>query len=166
MHKFTLTILAFATLFIFAGCANGGAGASRFQKCKPVNESCFENKEKFYAQPQIRAIGSWEGRRVNELISEWGFPDRVDDATDGKPGKRYVWIEEYAERMPSRGYSFGWWWWYDWRFAHEPYERLRCETYMIVAPDGTLTPAWVDKFGTCTRHFNPRPSAPDADSTA
>jgi hypothetical protein len=159
MYGKYLIMALFSLVFVFSGCAAGpNPDVTGFHKCRPVNENCLGNKEKFFSQPQMRAIDSWRGRHINELLVEWGFPDQVDDETDGKPGKRYVWIDEYTVDRDTRFHYR--WWWYDWSFYNEPYERYRCKTYMIVGPDGVITPAWVDKFVACTQFFNPRPSAP------
>ncbi|MDR2459857.1 MAG: hypothetical protein LBE38_03605 [Deltaproteobacteria bacterium] len=164
MRSFYLipSLLALMALpMILNGCVTTAAdGVSLSGKCTPVSEDCLGIPEKFYSQPQIRALESWKGRNVTELLAEWGFPDRVDNETDGKPGKRFIWIDTYtvdADYGPPFGYRF-----YGWPIWYGPYDshRYRCRTYMIVAPDGTVTPAWVDKFGICTQFFNPKPSAP------
>jgi hypothetical protein len=164
MYVKPLIIVQFLLIFLFSGCAaglNSNPDITGFHKCRPVNENCLGNKEKFFAQPQMRALESWRGRHVNELLSEWGFPDQIDDETDGKPGKRYVWIDEYTVDRETRLHYR--WWWYDWSYYNEPYERYRCKTYMVIGADGIITPAWVDKFVACTQFFNPRPSAPTSD---
>jgi hypothetical protein len=126
--------------------------------CQPVTETCLGSPEKFFAQPQMRALETWRGRKVSELITEWGYPDRVDKETAGAPGERYVYIEDYYEEGGTRyhyDYRFN-----DWDWARDPGRRYRCETYMLVSPDGIITPLWVNRFSVCTRLFNPRPEAP------
>ncbi|MDR2340497.1 MAG: hypothetical protein LBF40_10280 [Deltaproteobacteria bacterium] len=126
--------------------------------CRPVNENCLGSPEKFFAQPQMRALETWRGRNVSELITEWGYPDKVDKQTGGQPGERYIYVEEYnvsGDMRYAYDYRFN-----DWDWTREPNRRYRCETYMLVSPEGKLTPLWVNRFGICTRFFNPRPEAP------
>jgi hypothetical protein len=160
MRKKSFIIMLFPLVLLFSGCAPYGSESTLLHTCRPVNENCLKNKEKFFSQPQIRAIESWRGHHINELISEWGYPDKVENDFDDDSVKRYIWIEEYVVSGDSRfGYS---WFWYDWRYGRDTYERRSCKTYMLVDQKGIITPAWVDKFVTCTQFFNPRPSAPTA----
>jgi hypothetical protein len=161
MTKHYYIYLCLFTLF-FIGCVplsdsitdymNDGPG------CQPVTETCMGSTEKFFSQPQMRALESWRGRTVKELITEWGYPDRVDKDPGGLPGERYVYVEEFYATNESRAqydYRFD-----DWDTVTEPTRRYRCETYMLISEGGVITPLWVNRLGVCTRLFNPRPSAP------
>jgi hypothetical protein len=154
--------ILFLSPLLLLGCVPLSDSVSDYMNdssgCRPVTETCMGSTEKFFAQPQMRALETWRGRDVSELITEWGYPDSVDNETGGAPGVRYVYVEDIYEDGTYR-YA------YDYRFrgwdmVQDPPRRQRCETYMLVSPDGKLTPLWVNRYAVCTRLFNPRPEAP------
>jgi hypothetical protein len=158
-------IICLMALFIF-GCVPISDTVTDYWNeggtCQPVTVNCLGSQEKFFAQPQMRALETWRGHTVSELITEWGYPDRVDKETNGAPGERYVYIESYYAEGETRylyDYRFN-----DWDWMREPNRRYTCETYMLISPEGIVTPMWVNRYGVCTRLFNPRPEAPTKDN--
>ncbi|MDR2199908.1 MAG: hypothetical protein LBR53_10735 [Deltaproteobacteria bacterium] len=150
------------TLLFYPSCVTISDSVTDYMNdegnCRPVTENCLGSPEKFFAQPQMRALETWRGRNAEELVTAWGQPDRVDHETGGVPGERYVYVEEIfveGENPLLHERRFD-----DWDYSREPSRRYRCETYMLIHPGGSVTPLWVNRYGVCTRFFNPRPSAP------
>ncbi|MDR1164697.1 MAG: hypothetical protein LBO66_02280 [Deltaproteobacteria bacterium] len=151
--------LALGPLFGCGNAFNKFQDAVRgFDSCYPVTEYCYGDPALFYAKPQMRALESWRGQKIETLLASWGNPARVEPIPGEQGALRYAWSEkktvpgelDYQNSGRSK----------DWALVRNPDMTFECQTFMKVAADGTVTPEWVDRLGVCLRYFDPRPAAP------
>jgi hypothetical protein len=126
-----------------------------WDSCSPVSESCLSSPGEFYAIPMIRAINTWRGKTVDELTASWGPPDKIEKLSDSG-NLRYVWTADHV--VPGEVRYDHDHWKNEWTLVRKPDQTFRCRTFMIVDPNGVVTPAWVDRLGACNEYFSPRPA--------